>query len=213
MGPKPTSNVSVSLNDLKTLLAEQSREIVFSLTNQIKELKEVIEIQANKIKTLETRFIEQEIKIAQIDNNSRKEYAILHGVPDDNHGSLNTIIKKLDLKIDHDYQPIRLGIKKDTIIRPVKIKFNNEKTKINSIQSAITKMNASPDSFKNIYINYDQNYLFRSENKRLRNIRKELKAKYPNKIVRLIKGQVLLDNTVFDTFDLSKQINFDNIGT
>lgn len=207
MAPKQKANTSsgISLEDLKLLLAEQSQQIVLSLKNEIKELKDIIGQQAEKIKTLESHVIKQEEKIAQIDNNSRKEFAIIHGIPDDD-SSIDNLVEQLELNIDPNYQPIRLGIKQNQISRPIRIKFKNEKIKINNIQSASRKIKSSPDQFKNIFINYDQNYVFRCENQRLRNIRKELISKYPNKTVKITKGQILLDNKVVEKFDLNKQI-------
>lgn len=211
---KPTNNISINLEDLKSALAEQSQEILGSLTAKISELKDIIKNQAEQIRiledrqtSLENRIVHQEVQLAHLDNNSRKEFAIIHGIPEDNT-SLETIVKKLDLKIDNDFEPIRLGIiKQEQTYRPIKIKFKNETTKINNVKSASSKIKSSPNSYKNISINYDQNKLYRLENLRLRNVRKRLLEKYPDKIVKLYRGKVLLDNIEVDSFDLNKQLS------
>lgn len=196
---------ALTLEDLKAALAVQREDIIDNLSNKIDELKQIIELQAAKIKTLENHVGLQEIKLAQLDNLTRKEFSIIHGIPED--AIVEDTLKKLKLvDIDKEYTPFRLGKKRDEGCRPIKIKFKTEKQKINLTKSANDVIRLSPDEFKDIYINYDQSPLHRSENARLRLVKNDLKNKNPGATVRILKGQVILNDTVMDKFDLRKQV-------
>lgn len=206
----PNKKSTLTIQDLRSALNEQDQRLttVFQemLRESLKVLKEQIDKQNEKIVMLENVITNQASHIDKIDNYMKRKYAILQGVPEDkDETQLEEIIIALDANLEKSFKPIRLGKKTNDKNRPIKLKFINENEKRNTVNKSrdVFKEN---EAFNNIYLNYDESTYRRLENGRLRRMKKENKAKYPDKDIQLQKGQLLMDNNVIDKYNIKNQI-------
>lgn len=200
----PTKN-NITIEELKEALSTQRNEIIESFKTEINALKEVIGKQDKIIDNLQNKLGKQAIIIDKLDNLSRKDFAIVYGLPENDDGSNDLSVLDQVENIDDTFLPFRIGKISNNKIRPLKIKFKDEKSKIKGIDKFRIISRDNPE-LKDIFMNYDQSELTRSEYTRLRNKKKTLVNENPGKTVHLRKGQLRLNDAIIDYFDIRNQV-------
>lgn len=153
-------------------------------------------------------MIKQAITIERLDSINRNCCGIVTGIPEDANGQ--AILSDMWSALNVNPQPrstLRLGKPSTHKSHPIKVKFQSEEQKVQVVNNSrlLFKQNSR---FKNIFINWDEAPLTRAENARLRKVKKELMDQHPDKKkdIKIIKGQVLLNDNIHDSFNLRNQI-------
>ena len=93
-------------------------------------------------------------------------------------------------------EAFRLGRRKDTAARVVKVVLDSKDTR-NKILTSVKK-HSKEANFKNIYVNADRPLADRQEAYRLRQKMKGLKEQHPNRSIYLRSGKLYMEDTVID---------------
>ena len=188
-------------HDFETALEQKINTMVLELSNQNKQinmLKTVIRQQQNAL---------LEFKRKELNTN-----IIIHGIPERESSGPADDIKSVqeifsEIEVANDIIPSsqhRLG--KPNFAqgkpRPLKVVLHSTEQRNKVLQNA--KNLRSTTAFKTVFINRDEPKEDRIENNRLRSALKEQKKTNPE--VKLIRGKLMLQDTVLDYFDPLRQL-------
>lgn len=201
------TNMRVEITTLREDIRAEFRQ-------QTDTLQQKIDSQRKEITSLMQVVSKQAGQIDYLESLNRADSIIIYGIPElNNEGnptdlghyvSQLTTTLQLPSILNPEFIPTRLG-KKSNKPRPVKVKVKTVQEKIKLVTKARTQLKTIP-AYKNVFINFDESPISRKENARLRAKVKELRQLHPDKVVKIVKRNLLVDNVTVDSFDLSNQI-------
>lgn len=207
-------NESITLSALTTALTKlredfnqdmkkEINNLRADMLKEIESLRAVINKQEKEIICLRNTVSTYALKAEKIEEKACESNIIIQGIPESCQ-DLKVEINSMLSQIGHQgclNQPFRLGKSNGSRPRPVKITVTSKNEKIKIVKDAFKK-------FPGRYFNYDEPFLTRKENNRLRKKYKELNNAEPDKY-KLAKG-LIKDNSgaIIDRFDLKNQTSF-----
>lgn len=216
----------VSIDTARSAQATQNAYIDSALQKLRKEISHDFELALNeKFKTLNTQLVKQNEQIDILKNVilqqqndlliiKRKELntnIIIYGVPEseatspaDDITSVKNIFSEIVMDDITPVSQFRLGKPNFTLGKPrsLKIVLASSDQKNTLLQNAKKLRNNA--NFKAIYINRDEPKEDRIENSRLRSALLEHKKQHAD--AKLIRGKIMLNDTVLDSFDPHRQL-------
>lgn len=216
MPPKPIT-IEYLDSALKELRDSLHTNIVNELTQQIQQLRSIIDKQNDTISLQSTQIenfkqqlssqhnaiIHQAKRIEAMEVKNRSLNLIIRGIPENPTVPLIDDIQN-NFKSNEPFNIVscsRIGKLQQNNTRPIKITVSSFDDKIKLSNFARSNLRT-----KSIYVNFDEPPLTSRENKRLRDKAKSLKTDNPTKDYKLDKGRLLVDGMELDRFDLKNQI-------
>ena len=226
------SNVALTLNDVKALITQSEEKIISKLDTIMSSItaleKRFDDVQAEQIRiglevmSVKEVIVKQQEQIERLESERRQMNLIFTNIPEDDvkvdDHNLQDDMEKLSYlceSIDADFERediascSRIGMRKNGRRRLLLVKYNdmNTRRRILSSQRSLRNNASCVSSFGQIYVNKDSSILVRKEEKRLRDVMKDLKSSSdPADRIYIRSGKLYHDSKLVDEIKFANQL-------
>ena len=230
--PRSGSVTGLTLDDVKSLIIESEERIITKLQSVVSSNagieKRFDAIQAEQVrvglevKEIKQVIVKQQLQVEHLEAERRKRNLIFANVPEDDVNVDNITLQTDEQKVSHLCGRItddfnngdilscsRIGTRKAGQKRLLLVKFNDMdvRRKILTSQRALRDDESFSLRFGRVYVNKDASTLVRKEEKRLRDVMKELKASSgPARKIYIKAGKLYCDSELIDEINIGNQL-------